>query len=169
MKDEKVVESKKKVEVAGKLVRKSKMKNNDKVETGAQADDVLEKKLNNIVDVRFGKKKNPTLVHVPSLLPTSTPKLLLEDKLNKVIDGRLGKKRSLTLVHVPSLLPTGTPKLFIVRQKCDDAYVTTEYWLHWLNEGLGDKLSQEEWDSCVTVIQENFLLLRWRRNVTSSF
>ena len=78
-------------------------------------------------------------------------------------------KKSPTLVHVPSLLPRSTPKLLLLDKKCNDTSVPTEYWSHWLNDGRGDKLYQGEWDSCVTVIQESFLLLRWRRNVTSSF
>ena len=92
----------------------------------------------------MGKKRNPTLVHIHSLLPISSPKILLEDKLNKVIDGRLGKKRNPALVHVPSLLPTATPKLLLLDKKYDDSSVHIEYWLHWLNEGRGDKLSQGE-------------------------
>ena len=139
-----------------KFARNSTMENKGKVEMGAQADDVLENKLNNIIDWRLGKKRNPTLVHIHSLLPTASPKMLLEDKLSKVIDGRLGKKRNYGLVHVPSLLPTATPKLLLLDKKCDDASIPIEYWLHWLNEGRGDKLYQGEWDYCVTVIQENF-------------
>ena len=42
MKDKRVVESKRKVEVEGKLARKSTMENNDKEEIGAQAEDFLE-------------------------------------------------------------------------------------------------------------------------------
>ena len=71
-----------------------------------------------------------------------------------------------TVTHnVSSELPPVTTKLQSVDKKCDDASVRTEHWLHWLNEGREDKLSQEEWDFYVAVIQENFLLLRWRRNV----
>ena len=87
VKDKRVVESNRKVEVEGQLARKSTMENKDKEEIGAQADDFLEKELKNIIDGRLGKKRNPASVHVTSLLPTATPKLLLEDKLNKVIDG----------------------------------------------------------------------------------
>ena len=132
------------------------MENKDKVERGAQAEDSLEERLNKIIDGRLGKKKSLAFVNVPSLLPTSTPKSISVDK-------------SSALVHVPSLLPTTTPKLLSIDKKCDYASVPTEYWLHWLNEGRGCKLSQGGWGSCVTVIQESFLLLRWKRNVTRSF
>ena len=62
-----------------------------------------------------------------------------------------------------------TPKLQSLGKKYDDFFVPTEHWLHWLNDDREAKLSQEEWECNVAIIQECFLLLRWRRNVTRSF
>ena len=50
VKDERVIESKRKVKVEEKFARNSTMENKGKVEMGAQVDDVLENKLNNIID-----------------------------------------------------------------------------------------------------------------------
>jgi len=41
--------------------------------------------------------------------------------------------------------------------------------MRWLNEGICHKISKSEWDEFITVIQDKFLLLRWRRNLTRSF
>ena len=54
-------------------------------------------------------------------------------------------------------------------KKDDEAEVPTELWMRWLNEGIRHKISKSEWDEFIPVIQDRFLLLRWRRNLTRSF
>ena len=54
-------------------------------------------------------------------------------------------------------------------KKDDDTAVPTHLWLHWLNEGVSKVITVEQWDTFIPVLQEQFLLLRWRRNLTRSF
>ena len=50
-------------------------------------------------------------------------------------------------------------------KKKDDAPVPVELWLYWLNAGLGYSFSLKDSSKSVVVLQEKFLLLRWRRNL----
>ena len=100
---------------------------------------------------------------------------ILEARLDKVIDSRLGIKNevksvptvpSLSLIY--SLLYIVTPtKSKGIDKRCDNASMSTEHWLYWLNEGRSSKLSQKEWNSLVTIIQEMFMLLRWKKECDS--
>ena len=56
-----------------------------------------------------------------------------------------------------------------VSSKNDDAAIPLHLWLKWLNLGLRQKLTMNSWKRDISAIQEKFLLLRWRRNMTSSF
>ena len=54
-------------------------------------------------------------------------------------------------------------------KKKDDAPVPVELWLYWLNAGIRTCLTLKEWNQHVTVIQEQFLLVIWKRNVARNF
>ena len=54
-------------------------------------------------------------------------------------------------------------------RKKDTASVTIELWLHWLTFGTKVEIISHYWEIFVVILQENFLLLRWRRNVSWCF
>ena len=54
-------------------------------------------------------------------------------------------------------------------RKKDTAAVPIELWLYWLNAGTQVEITPEIWDKYVVVLQETFLLLRWRKNVLRCF
>ena len=56
-----------------------------------------------------------------------------------------------------------------VSKKRDNAPVPVELWLYWLNARISIPLSFDEWNSYVTIIQEIFMLTRWKRNLMCSY
>ena len=74
--------------------------------------------------------------------------------------------------NVDVALPLSLPSLTIEGNKSKkdgEAEIPTHLWLRWLNEGVSKIITMEEWNTFVPVVQETFLLLRWRRHVTSGF
>ena len=85
-------------------------------------------------------------------------------RLNVSLEGKLAYMSGKVYEMYPkSVAEGGTAK------KKDDAPVPVELWLYWLNAGLSYSFSLEDWRKSVVVLQEKFLLLRWRRNVMKSF
>ena len=93
--------------------------------------------------------------------PIISARTSLLDKTEAVLDK--------TADTIPTPLINASIASKVTDKKDDDAPVPVEFWLKWLNHGLSSKLSMSEWVTNITVIQERFLLLRWRRNVTKSF
>ena len=55
-----------------------------------------------------------------------------------------------------------------VSKKDDDAAIPTHLWLQWLNDGDSKVITVDQWDKFILVLQDQFLLLRWRWNLTRS-
>ena len=54
-------------------------------------------------------------------------------------------------------------------KKNDDTDITIYLWLDKIHTFTAFQITKEQWDTGIVVIQENFLVLRWRRNVTRCF
>ena len=81
------------------------------------------------------------------------------------MDILLGKK--VKSKFTPTVEPTATVE--VKSKKDDEVEIPTHLCLRWLNNGGSKLILKDEWNTFVPVLQKRFLLLRWRRNVTSSF
>ena len=54
-------------------------------------------------------------------------------------------------------------------RKKDTASVPVELWTYWLNAGTQVVVTSNFWDKYVVVLQDKFLLLRWRMNFLRCF
>ena len=75
--------------------------------------------------------------------------------------------------RVLSLSSTASPTIKkdneVKSKNNDEAEVSTELQMLWLNDDTRYKISKTELDDFVSVIKDKFLLLQWRRNLTRNF
>ena len=111
-----------------------------------------------------------------ALTPSRKRGLVIEDdfvgkrrrRQSSCLDPCLEAKLKTRSGKVYEAYPKPLMKEGIVKKK-DDAPVPIELWLYWLDAGLDYSVSLDDWNKNVVILQEKFLLRRWRQNVLRSF
>ena len=125
-----------------------------------------------------GIQRNENVKVLPCYLDTSSGRVLITDdcqddakriKICKIFSNQAIESRLLTMSGDTSRLKDQLESSSLVSKKRDDAPIPIALWLYWLNGGLCNSITAVDWEESVVVIQEKFLLVRWKRILMRSF
>ena len=116
----------------------------------------------------WGFSTTEVKIEVATELSTTFDEILVERVRVRI--QKLGSRVEDNYVFSSSFASSSSAKDEDFKNKKDDeAEVPTELWVRWLNDDIRHKISKTDWDESIPVIQGQFLLPRWRRNLTRSF